>query len=143
MWRAGIVASALGLVSGLAGVWLGMNVLGHHDATSTSLHAVIHDELSLTAAQEAQIDALEAQFAVEKADYDRRLREARRAIGTSIMADRAMSEDVEATAATLHAIMGELQLATLNHILAMREVMNEEQRAEFDRRLAGAFDVGS
>jgi hypothetical protein len=37
--------------------------------------------------------------------------------------------------------MGELQLATLNHIMAMRDVMTADQRAEFDARLADAFDV--
>jgi hypothetical protein len=32
-------------------------------------------------------------------------------------------------------------MATLHHIMAMREVMTEQQRAEFDARLADAFDV--
>lgn len=141
MWRAGILATTLGLLSGFGGVWLGMNVLGHHDGASSSLHAVIHDELSLTREQEAEIEALERNFASQKTQFEARVLEARQAIGTALMVEHEMSSDVESAAAGFHDAMGELQLATLNHILAMREVMNDDQRAEFDARLAGAFDV--
>ncbi|WP_138512738.1 periplasmic heavy metal sensor [Maricaulis alexandrii] len=141
IWRAGVVATALGLTSGFAGVWLGVNVLGHHDGASSSLHAIIHDELALDHEQEAVIEALEASFAMQKAGYENRVTEARRAIGRALLADREMSADVAEAAEAFHDVMGELQLATLNHILAMREVMTDDQRAEFDDRLANAFDV--
>lgn len=141
IWRAGVVATALGLTSGFAGVWLGMNVLGHHDGASANLHAIIHDELALDREQEAAIEALEASFATQKTGYEDRVMEARRAIGRALLADREMSADVTEAAEAFHDVMGELQLATLNHIMAMREVMTEDQRAEFDTRLANAFDV--
>lgn len=141
MWRAGILATTLGLASGFGGVWLGMNLLGHHDGASTSLHAVIHDDLALSRDQEAAIEELERGFASQKTEYETRVQDARRAIGIALMAEHEMSPEVEAAAAGFHDAMGELQVATLNHILAMREVMNDDQRAEFDARLASAFDV--
>jgi hypothetical protein len=141
IWRAGIVATVLGLLGGLAGVWIGANILVPQENGATSLHSIVHHELALSSEQEAEIEALEQSFAAQKASYDARIAEARQAIGTALMAERAMSPDVEAAAAQFHDVMGELQLATLNHILAMRQVMTEDQRTEFDLRLAGAFDV--
>lgn len=141
IWRAGILATALGLTSGFAGVWLGMNVLGHHDGASASLHAIIHDELALDREQEAAIEALEASFAAQRVGYEQQVSDARRAIGRALLADREMTDDVAEAAETFHDVMGDLQMATLHHIMAMREVMTEQQRAEFDARLADAFDV--
>ena len=142
IWRAGLLATMLGLASGFAGVWLGINLLGHREVAPHALHAVIHGELSLSREQEVLIEALEADFADRKVEYDARSLEARRAIGEAVLADHEMSQDVAAAAAAFHDVMGEFQLETLNHILAMREVMNDDQRAEFDVRLAGAFDAG-
>ena len=141
IWRAGILATALGLTSGFAGVWLGMNVLGHHDGASASLHAIIHDELALDREQETAIEALEASFAAQRVGYEQQVSDARRAIGRALLADREMTDDVAEAAETFHDVMGNLQMATLHHIMAMREVMTEQQRAEFDDRLADAFDV--
>lgn len=141
IWRAGILAAALGLTSGFAGVWLGLNVLGHHDADSANLHAIIHDELAQNREQETAIDALEASFATERAGYEQAMSEARRAIGRALLVDQEMTADVAETAERFHDVMGDLQMATLQHIMAMREVMTEQQRVEFDARLADAFDV--
>ncbi len=141
IWRAGVLATVLGLASGFAGVWLGVNVLGDHDAASSSLHAIIHDELALDASQEAAIEALERSFALEKAGFEDRMLEARQAIGRALISDGQMSAGVVEAAERFHDVMGELQLATLNHIMAMRDVMTADQRAEFDARLADAFDV--
>jgi hypothetical protein len=139
--RAGIVAAILGLFGGFVGVWLGLNVFGHNNSTPHTLHEVIHGELSLSHEQEALIEALEENFSDRKALYDGRAIEARRAIGEALQTDHEMSEEVAAAATAFHDTMGEFQLETLNHILAMRAVMNDDQRAEFDARLAGAFDV--
>ncbi|WP_304074769.1 periplasmic heavy metal sensor [Maricaulis maris] len=141
IWRAGVTAAILGLLGGLAGVWLGAQLGNRSDTVTVSLHAVIHDQLHLTRDQEAEIEALEADFAREKSAFDQRLAEARHAIGTSLMESREMSPEVVEAAEALHDVMGELQLSTLNHILAMRAVMDVEQREIFDARLAAALDA--
>jgi hypothetical protein len=38
--------------------------------------------------------------------------------------------------------MGELQLASLNHILAMRATLDPQQQARFDEKLVQAFNAG-
>jgi hypothetical protein len=45
-------------------------------------------------------------------------------------------------AQAIHTAMVELQSETLRHILAMRAVLTDDQRASFDARLADAFDAG-
>ena len=141
IWRAGIVAAILGLLGGLAGIWLGSELGSRSEASTPSLHAVIHDQLHLSGEQEAEIEALEADFAREKAVYEERLADARHTIGATLMEYREMSPEVVAAAEAFHDVMGELQLATLNHIFAMRSVMDEEQREIFDARLAAALDA--
>ncbi len=140
-WRAGIGAAILGLLGGLAGIWLGAQLGSRTEVSTPSLHAVIHDQLHLSGEQEAEIEALEAAFAREKAMYEERLADARHAIGTTLMEYREMSPEVVEAAETFHDVMGELQLVTLNHIFAMRSVMDEEQREIFDARLAAALDA--
>lgn len=141
IWRAGIVAAILGLLGGLAGIWLGTQLGGRSEASTPSLHAVIHDQLHLSGEQEAEIEALEADFAREKAVYEERLADARHAIGATLMEYREMSPEVVEAAEAFHDVMGQLQLATLNHIFAMRSVMDEQQREIFDARLAAALDA--
>lgn len=139
MWRTVILASGLALIAGLAGVWLGVRFHEPQSAGASSLHAVVHEELDLTAQQDARIETLEREFAARRAQLEAEMDAARAAIGAALVGDPSLSPEVEAAAERFHAAMGELQLATLRHILAMRAVLDEEQRAVFDNRLERAF----
>lgn len=142
MIRAGILASLLGFLAGLAGVWVGLHVVADDDPRSGGLHDIVHNDLRLTARQERDIDDLETVFGEEHARLEAEVFEARQALGAALVRDKALSPDVRAAAARFHEVMGELQLASLNHILAMRATLDPDQQARFDDKLVQAFDAG-
>lgn len=140
MSRAGILASVLGGIAGFFGVWLGMLVFGASDQATTNFHSIMHSELALTSAQEVEIDRLEYQYDIVRSRYEQDMDQARRDIGTSLLRDESLSEEVASAATQFHNAMSGLQMETLTHILAMREQLDDEQKQDFDARLTQAFN---
>tara|TARA_R110002095_G_scaffold174562_1_gene151974 strand:- start:131 stop:562 length:432 start_codon:yes stop_codon:yes gene_type:complete len=141
MVRTGLVATILGLLGGFLGVWLGLTFLGGGVAGEENFHDLVHEELVLTPGQENAISMLEREFALQRDNDEVRMSDARHALAIALLRDQALSADVTRAAAELHQAMGDLQLETLSHILAMRAELDPDQRAAFDRHLAQAFDV--
>lgn len=139
MIRSGMLAAILGLVGGLLGVWIGLGLGGEGQAPA-DFHVLIHEDLDLDAGQEARIDALEARFAAVRRAREAEMAEAREVIGEALLRDQALSEDVTAATARYHDAMFELQLATLDHLLAMRGELTPQQAQAFDAMLMRAFD---
>ncbi|WP_421789218.1 periplasmic heavy metal sensor [Hyphobacterium sp.] len=142
MLRAGIVAVALGVLGGLAGVWMGITLFASDQDETPSLHAMVHHELHLSPEQDALIEELETAFAIRRNELEAQMAAARQAMGEALLEDQELSEGVSMHAQAIHTAMGELQVETLSHILAMRAVLTDDQRASFDVRLADAFDAG-
>ena len=142
MLRAGIVAVTLGVLGGLAGVWMGITLFASDQDDAPSLHAIVHHELHLSPEQDALIEELEAAFAVRRSALDAQMADARQAMGEALLEDQELSDQVSLHAQAIHSAMGELQVETLSHILAMRAVLTDDQRASFDARLADAFNAG-
>ncbi|MHA6287160.1 Spy/CpxP family protein refolding chaperone [Maricaulis sp. CAU 1757] len=141
MWKTALIASVFGFLAGLAGVWAGFGLFQTAAAPPQSLHDLVHHELHLDADQAARIEALEAEFADEREALEARLAASRSVIGAALLADRTLSREVEQAAEQFHDVMGEMQLATLRHVLAMRSVLDADQQAVFDEKLAQTFDV--
>ena len=142
MLRAGIVAVTLGVLGGLTGVWMGITLFASDQDDAPSLHAIVHHELHLSPEQDALIEELEAAFAIRRNALEAQMAEARQAMGEALLEDQELSDQVSLHAQEIHSAMGELQVETLSHILAMRAVLTNDQRASFDARLADAFDAG-
>ncbi|GJL96548.1 MAG: hypothetical protein DHS20C06_03650 [Hyphobacterium sp.] len=142
MLRAGIVAVTLGVLGGLAGVWMGITLFSSEPDDAPSLHAMVHHELHLSPEQDALIEELETAFAIRRNALEARMANARQAMGEALLEDQALSDQVSIHAQAIHTAMGELQVETLSHILAMRSILTDDQRASFDARLADAFDAG-
>jgi nickel and cobalt resistance protein CnrR len=142
MLRAGIVAVTLGVLGGLAGVWMGITLFASDQDDAPSLHAIVHHELHLSPEQDALIEELEAAFAIRRSALEAEMADARQAMGEALLEDQELSDQVSIHAQAIHSAMGELQVETLSHILAMRAVLTDDQRASFDARLADAFDAG-
>lgn len=141
MLRAGLIAILLGTVGGFSGVWIGLNSFSSPHDESASLHSIVHGELLLTEEQEARIAALERDYAERRLELENRMAAVRQGMGETLLRDQSVSPEVIARETELHAAMGELQIETLEHIIAMRDVLTEAQRTEFDARLAEAFDA--
>ena len=92
--------------------------------------------------QEAAISELETTFESERVRLEQDVFDARQALGEALVRDKTLSPDVRTAAANFHDVMGELQIASLNHILAMRATLDPEQQARFDEKLVQAFNAG-
>lgn len=136
--RSAIVTIVLAFLAGIAGMWLGHQLLAEpeHDR---SLHAMVHSELSLTAEQDKALHALEADFAARRQTLEAEMQEANAELAAAIRASETTGPAVEAAVHHFHDAMGALQTETIAHIFAMRKVLTPEQRRQFDDRIGEAL----
>lgn len=135
--RAILVTIVVAFLAGLAGMGLGRIVFAPE--RTPSLHEVLHSELSLSAEQEQQIEALERDFATRRRALELEMRGANAELASAMREEHAYGPRVTAAVERFHAAMGELQSETMEHVFAMREVLTPEQRTEFDALVASAL----
>lgn len=139
--RAVLVTVIVAFLAGLAGIGLGRLVFAPE--RSPSLHEVLHEELDLSVAQEQEIEALERDFAPRRRALEAEMRAANAELAAAMREEHEYGPRVTAAVERFHTAMGELQSETLSHVFAMRAVLNEEQRTEFDAIVADALTDGS
>lgn len=106
---------------------------GHH---GSELHQLMHDRLDLTAAQQAEIDRLEAEFSNTRKALDAQLRASNADLAQAIETEHQIGPKVTGAVDHSHMAMGELQKATLAHVFAMRAVLTPSQQTIFDREIS-------
>ena len=124
------VAGCLGAVA--ADRWLDRE----HDG---SLHQFVHEELVLSKEQNARLEALEARFAVERSALEASLRASNARLAQAMEEEHAFGPEVSAAIDDVHARMGDLQKATVQHVFDMREILNPQQQRLFDRQVSEAL----
>lgn len=137
--RSALVTILLAVLAGAGGVWLGGRFLHQEAGGAHSLHAMVHEELKLSADQERQIDGLEASFTVRKKALGAEMRKANAELAAAIRASAAAGPEVAAAVHHFHEAMGALQTETIEHVFAMRKVLTPEQRTRFDDKIAQAL----
>lgn len=140
--RSALVTIILAFVAGIAGMWLGHQLLaapGH----GRSLHAMVHEELSLSADQERDLSALETAFAARQKVLEGEMREANAELAAAIRASESAGPAVEAAVHHFHDAMGALQAETIEHVFAMRKVLTPDQRKRFDDKVGQALTAGA
>jgi Spy/CpxP family protein refolding chaperone len=136
-----IVIALLAFVAGIAGVFAGRAIFPIPQAQGTDLHEVLHHQLKLDAAQEAQLDILEQRFAIRRRAVELDLRAANARLAGAIQAEHGNGPQVAAAVDASHKAMGELQKETLSHIFAMRQILRPDQAAKFDQAVVKALTV--
>jgi Spy/CpxP family protein refolding chaperone len=137
--RSALLTILLAVLAGAGGVWLGGQFLHHEPSGARSLHAMVHEELKLSADQERQLDALETAFAGRKKALEAEMRKANAELAAAIRASEAAGPEVAAAVHHFHEAMGALQTETIEHVFAMRKVLTPEQRTRFDDKIAQAL----
>lgn len=137
--RSAIITMALGLLAGIAGMWIGHQFMAAPSARDTSLHSMVHESLKLTAEQDAALHAIETSFAARRTALEDEMRKANAELAAAIRNSETVGPDVEAAVHHFHDAMGTLQTATIEHVFAMRRVLTPEQRATFDEKLEQAL----
>ncbi len=123
----------------ICGVFLGRFVVERPRASETELHALLHTELKLTSQQQVKIDQIEARFAVRRKALELEMRAANARLAEAIEEEHGYGAKVTAAIDHSHVVMGELQKETLEHLFAMRAVLNPEQAKMFDRTVVKAL----
>lgn len=130
-----LLALALGFVGALGGAMVA-RMMPHRVQDETALHQLLHDELALDASQQARIAAMNAGFAVQKAQLVAQQRAANAELAAALRDEHSYGPRVAAAVDRSHHAMGALQKATLEHVFAMRAVLRPDQAARFDAGVA-------
>jgi Spy/CpxP family protein refolding chaperone len=136
-FRGIVVTTLLALGAGFGGVWLGMKALA--PAPARSMHDVVHHRLDLSGDQLARIETLESAFAAREHALELEMRSANAELAAAIREEHENGPRVAAAVERFHDAMGRLQTETIAHMFAMREVLNDEQKAIFDDTVVEAL----
>lgn len=133
-----LITALIALAAGFSGVGLG-KIVFDQPHPHLSLHEVVHNELNLTAAQQRQIESLEADFATRRHALEAEMRAANAELASAIREEHGYGPGVAASVERFHHGMGNLQTATIRHVFAMREVLSAEQKQVFDNTVVTAL----
>lgn len=137
--RRTVVVAAVAFLAALAGVLIGRGISEQRAEQPSALHDLLHEDLALDAAQEAQIEELEARFALRRRHLELELKTDNARLAEAIQAERGYGPRVTAEIDRSHKAMGQLQKETLAHIFAMRAVLRPDQAEKFDRAVVKAL----
>lgn len=126
-------------VAAIVGVLVGRVLLPARAQPGSELHDVLHHKLALDSDQDARLAILEQRFAVQRRAFELELKADNARLAEAIEAEHGNGPRVAAAVDRSHAVMGELQKATLAHIFAMRQLLRPDQTAEFDQAVVKAL----
>lgn len=136
-WLALVVVVAF--TAAFAGTWLGQKLLNNGKQNETELHAFLHGDLDLDAAQTAKIEAIERRFATRRKALELEMRAANAHLAKAMEAEHGYGREVTAAVDHTHHVMGEMQKETLEHLFEMRSVLRPDQAAAFDQAVTKAL----
>ncbi|EQB29706.1 periplasmic heavy metal sensor [Sphingobium ummariense] len=105
----------------------------------SQVHALLHERLTLDAAQEARIHQLETVFAKRREALEAEMRADNQRLAKAIEVEHGYGPQVAAAVDRSHHVMGQLQKETLQHIFAMRGILRPDQAAQFDAAIVKAL----
>lgn len=126
-------------VAAIGGVFIGRALLPSPVQPGAELHEVLHHKLALDADQQARLQVLEQRFAVQRRAFELELRADNARLAEAIEVEHGNGPRVVAAVDRSHAVMGELQKATLAHIFAMRQLLRPNQTGQFDQAVVRAL----
>lgn len=134
-----LLVALVAFAAALAAVLVARTWLAPTPRVESQVHALLHERLTLGAAQEARIHALEAAFAQRRAALEAEMRADNQRLADAIAAEHGYGPKVGAAVDRTHHVMGQLQKETLQHIFAMRGVLRPDQAAQFDAAVVKAL----
>ncbi|HWV60127.1 MAG TPA: periplasmic heavy metal sensor [Sphingopyxis sp.] len=134
-----LIVGFIAFLAAVAGVFVGRMLVDTPRADETELHALLHREAKLSAGQERKLDAIETRFAARREALELEMRAANIRLAQAIEAEHGYGPRVTKAIDETHQVMGELQKETLQHLFAMRAVLDEDQAAMFDRTVVKAL----
>lgn len=137
-WRVALIA-LIAFAAAVAGVYAAQTFGQQPLKSESELHNFLHNELKLGVMQEAEIEAIEARFALRKKALEADMRAANSRLADAIEVEHGYGPKVTAAVDHVHHVMGNMQKETLEHLFEMRAVMNPGQARRFDQTVAKAL----
>ncbi|KQZ61648.1 heavy metal resistance protein [Sphingopyxis sp. Root1497] len=134
-----VLFGLVAFIAALAGVLAGRLIVETPRASETELHSLLHSQLKLSPAQKVKLDRIEAKFALRRDALELDMRAANIRLAQAIEAEHGYGPRVTEAIDETHRVMGELQKETLQHLFAMRVVLDREQAAMFDKTVVKAL----
>ena len=141
--RAVVAMVLLTLAAGAFGGWLGVSYGARQAAPPQDLHAILHHDLDLTAAQSERIAVLEQRFATRGKVFEAEMQAADLELAIALEADHTYGPKEQVAIDRFHRAEKSLQEATIRHVLAMRAILTVKQSKVFDRAVYEALTAGS
>jgi len=137
--RSALLVIVLSFIAGVIGILLGHKYIMPNAGKTIGLHDQIHTQLVLDKAQNEKLHALEEVFSTKKTALEARMKKANARLSTAMQTSHEMSPDVIAAKAEYVQTLDELQTLTLEHIFAMRGLLNADQATRFDEIVQSSF----
>lgn len=134
-----ILTVASVFLAALAGVLVGRHFVEPPQQNGAELHAVLHDQIALDAAQKQRLEGLEQAFTARRRALEAEMRAENARLADAIAAEHGNGPRVTAAVDASHRTMGALQKETLAHIFAMRALLRPDQAAKFDAAVTKAL----
>jgi len=104
---------------------------GQTEAHMSDNHFELHKRVTLSEAQEHDMEMLEVAFRETLAELSEPIHEANAELAAALVEDRARSPRVSDAIEKIHRAQAALQNATIDHIMEMRTILDEDQFDEF------------
>lgn len=131
-----IVAGA----AAFAGAWLGRTVIRPPvEPPETALHRVLYHDLGLSDDQRQRLAVLNRGYADQKQQFEAAMRADNATLASAMAREHGYGPQVAQAVDRLHHDMGALQKATLEHVFAMRSLLDAGQTARYDQAVAKAL----
>lgn len=134
-----LVIAAVAFAAALGGVFAGRFIVQPQLQSESEVHAVLHRQLKLNAAQDAKVEAIERRYAVRRKALELEMRAANAHLAEAIEAEHGFGPQVTKAVDQTHQVIGAMQKETLEHLFAMRTVLTPEQATMFDRTVVKAL----
>jgi nickel and cobalt resistance protein CnrR len=134
-----LLIALIAFLAAIAGVFIGRALIARQTPVESELHALLHDDLDLDSVQKAKMEVIERRFAARKRALEQELLNDNARLAAAIQAEHGYGPEVGAAVDHSHTVMGQLQKETLEHIFAMRAVLNPDQAARLDAAVVKAL----
>jgi hypothetical protein len=134
-WRVLVLTVLVGMLAGLSGAWIGTR--SQNSAPADSFPTVLRELIDATGLQphqREQVDELTRAYLARRAASAARLQTALEELASALVDDGNPEPEKTSAADRVDAIVHERRIDSMGYISAVRRVLDDRQRREFDVR---------
>ena len=143
-WRHVLLTVLLAGAAGFAGVWVGARRLAPPPPTPAMLPSVVTELTArglkgLTPEQQLQLTMIAEDYAAQRARLRHSIVAANFDLANALGEEMSMGPQTRASIERVKNIVGDLQSATVDYVLSLRQALSPEQQMVFDNKVVEAL----